>query len=109
MMDLGAIGWGGVDWISMAQDRDRRRALVNAVMNHRVHKMLENYRVASQLVASRAELSPIEFLCCHNLRTAGLSLIHILILRSLLIYSSCFVIYKRASKFNILEFKIMRQ
>jgi hypothetical protein len=27
---------GGVDWICLAQDRDRWRALLNAVMNHRV-------------------------------------------------------------------------
>jgi hypothetical protein len=32
-MDLGEIGWGGVDWISLAQDRDRWRAIVNAVVN----------------------------------------------------------------------------
>jgi hypothetical protein len=37
-MDLGEIGWGGVDWIGLAQDRDRRRALVNAVMNLRVQQ-----------------------------------------------------------------------
>jgi hypothetical protein len=35
-MDLEEVGWEGVDWIDMAQDRDRRRALVNAVMNLRV-------------------------------------------------------------------------
>jgi hypothetical protein len=34
--DLGEIGWGGVDWIGLAQDRDRWRALVNVVMNLRV-------------------------------------------------------------------------
>jgi hypothetical protein len=35
-MDLSEIGWGGVEWIHLAQDRDRRRAVVNAVMNLRV-------------------------------------------------------------------------
>jgi hypothetical protein len=32
-MDLREIGWGDMDWIDMAQDRDQRRALVNTVMN----------------------------------------------------------------------------
>jgi hypothetical protein len=31
-MDLREIGWGGVEWIHLAQDRDRWRAVVNAVM-----------------------------------------------------------------------------
>jgi hypothetical protein len=35
-MDLLEIGWGSVDWIGLAQDRDKWRALVNAVMNLRV-------------------------------------------------------------------------
>jgi hypothetical protein len=35
-MDLTGIGWGGRDWIDMAQVRDQRRALVNTVMNLRV-------------------------------------------------------------------------
>jgi hypothetical protein len=32
-MDLRETGWGDVDWIDLAQDRDQWRALVNAVMN----------------------------------------------------------------------------
>jgi hypothetical protein len=32
-MDLREMGWGGMDWIDVAQDRDRWRALVNTVMN----------------------------------------------------------------------------
>jgi hypothetical protein len=32
-MDLGEIGLGGVNWIDLAQDKDRLGALVNAVMN----------------------------------------------------------------------------
>jgi hypothetical protein len=35
-MDLVEVGWGDVDWIDLAQDRDRWRALVNSVFNLRV-------------------------------------------------------------------------
>jgi hypothetical protein len=35
-IDLREIGFGDVDWIHLAQDRDRWRALVNTVMNLRV-------------------------------------------------------------------------
>jgi hypothetical protein len=37
-MDVGEIGWHGMDWIDLGQDRDQWRALVNAVMNLRVPK-----------------------------------------------------------------------
>jgi hypothetical protein len=32
-MGLGEVRWGGVAWIGLAQDRDKWKALVNAVMN----------------------------------------------------------------------------
>jgi hypothetical protein len=35
-MDLREIRWWGVEWIQLAQDRDRWRALVNTVMNFRI-------------------------------------------------------------------------
>jgi hypothetical protein len=35
-MDFREIGWGDVDWIDLALDRDQCRALVNTVMNLRV-------------------------------------------------------------------------
>jgi hypothetical protein len=35
-MDLVEVGWGDVDCIGLAQDRDRWRALVNSVLNLRV-------------------------------------------------------------------------
>jgi hypothetical protein len=35
-MDLGEVGCGDVDWIGLAKDRNRRRALVNSVLNLRV-------------------------------------------------------------------------
>jgi hypothetical protein len=35
-MDLREIGWDGVDWVYLAQDRGQWRALVNTAMNLRV-------------------------------------------------------------------------
>jgi hypothetical protein len=35
-MELVEVGWGDMDWIGLAQDRDRWRALVNSVSNLRV-------------------------------------------------------------------------
>jgi hypothetical protein len=35
-MDLGEVGWGDVDWIGLAKDRNRWRVFVNSVLNLRV-------------------------------------------------------------------------
>jgi hypothetical protein len=35
-MDLREVGWDGMGWIDLAQDRDQWRALVNTIMNLRV-------------------------------------------------------------------------
>jgi hypothetical protein len=35
-IDLREIGWDGMDWVDLAQDRDQWRALVDTVMNLRV-------------------------------------------------------------------------
>jgi hypothetical protein len=39
--DLGERGWSGVDWIGLTQDKGRRIALVNAVMNLQVARNAE--------------------------------------------------------------------
>jgi hypothetical protein len=39
-MDLREIGWGDMNWIDLAKDRNQWRALVNAVMNFGFHKIL---------------------------------------------------------------------
>jgi hypothetical protein len=33
-IDLGEVGWGDVDWIGLAKDRNRWRAVVNSVLNY---------------------------------------------------------------------------
>jgi hypothetical protein len=58
-MDLGEVGWGGVDWSGLAQYCNISDALVNAVMNVLFHRMLGNYGVARQLVASVVMLNSI--------------------------------------------------
>jgi hypothetical protein len=56
-MALREIGWDGMDWIDLAQDRDQWRALVNTVMNILFHRMLTSSCVAAELAASQQGLS----------------------------------------------------
>jgi hypothetical protein len=59
-MDIVELGWGDVDWIGLAQDRDKWRAHVNAIWTFVFYKLLGNCRMATQLVASRAVFNSIE-------------------------------------------------
>ena len=47
-MDLREVGCEGMDWIDLAKERDRWRALVYAVMNLRAISSLAENRLASQ-------------------------------------------------------------
>jgi hypothetical protein len=67
-MDLVEVGWGDVDWIGLVQDRDRRRALVNSILNH---KMLGNYRVSKQLRISRIVLSSMDLVREYGISETG--------------------------------------
>ena len=50
-MDLQELGEGCGDWMELAQDRDRWRALVSTVMNIRVPKMLGIFLLATEPVS----------------------------------------------------------
>jgi hypothetical protein len=63
-MDLGEVGWGDVDWVGLAQDRNRWRALANSVLNLRVPrnagKLLSDHLVASSSVQLHRAPAPFD-------------------------------------------------
>jgi hypothetical protein len=65
-MDLGEVGWGNADWIGLAQDRNRWRALVNWLLNLRVPwnagKLSSGLR--SSGLSSSAQLHRVSYLDC---------------------------------------------
>jgi hypothetical protein len=51
-MDLEEVGWGGMDWLGLAADGDRWRALVNVIMNLRVPQNAGNFLTSLETVVS---------------------------------------------------------
>jgi hypothetical protein len=56
-MDLVEVGWGDVDWIGLAQDRDKWRALVNSVLN--LHSVISHERIIFIITAVKPQISHI--------------------------------------------------
>jgi hypothetical protein len=60
-MDLREIGWGGMEWIDLGQDRDQWRYLVNTVMNLRLPQNPEEFLNSSTIdvFSRRAQLHEV--------------------------------------------------
>jgi hypothetical protein len=63
-MDLAEIGWDGMDWIDVAQDRDQWKALRNTVMNLQVPQYVEKFlgNCISGCFSTRAHLHGVRYM-----------------------------------------------
>jgi hypothetical protein len=58
--DLRGVGWDGMDWIHLAEDRDQWRALVNTVMNIRVPWNIRKFLCSCTIAAPQKGLSSMK-------------------------------------------------
>jgi hypothetical protein len=70
-MDLREIGLGDVDWIRLAQDRDRWRAVVSAVMNLRVLAPRELISTPPLLLKAPIQLQSLYLITLQSLNING--------------------------------------
>jgi hypothetical protein len=64
-MDLWEIGWGGLDWIDLAQERDQWRAVVNTILNLRVPQGVGKFLSSCTTggFSRRAQLHKVSLVC----------------------------------------------
>jgi hypothetical protein len=72
-MDLIEIGLGGMDWIVLAQDRDKWRDPLNMVMNPRVPYIVGKILGSSTSVSRGAELHEVSINFCYTVFPIPLS------------------------------------
>jgi hypothetical protein len=70
-MDLREIGWGSVDWIQLAQDRDRWRALVNTAINLRVLAPRTSLVISTMLYMNQTKDELVPLFMHHALMKYG--------------------------------------
>jgi hypothetical protein len=58
-MDVGDIGWKGMDWFHVAQGRDQWQSLTN--VNFQISQNARNFFLAEHLVASQEGLRPKDY------------------------------------------------
>jgi hypothetical protein len=58
-MDLQETGWGAVEWLDLAQERDRQRAVVNTAINFRIPQNARISWLAEGLLGSQEGLCPM--------------------------------------------------
>jgi hypothetical protein len=76
-MCLREIGWGGMEWIDLVQNRDQWKALVNTVMNLRVPWNIRKFLRSCAVAASQEGLSSMELVNVYRICRPGYRLVRL--------------------------------